>query len=128
MDFQNLKAFMDDMAKNHTVGNDCEVYLDGKSVFRYFSGCSDWENKTPLNGNELYNIYSCSKVATVTAGLQLYERGKFLLSDPLCEYMPEFRTMYIKNSDGEVSEAKNPITVRDVFTMSAGFSYDFESG
>lgn len=128
MDFQNLKAFMDDMAKNHTVGNDCEVYLDGKSVFRYFSGCSDWENKTPLNENELYNIYSCSKVATVTAGLQLYERGKFLLSDPLCEYMPEFRTMYIKNSDGEVSEAKNPITVRDVFTMSAGFSYDFESG
>lgn len=38
MDFQNLKAFMDDMAKNHTVGNDCEVYLDGKSVFSYFSG------------------------------------------------------------------------------------------
>ena len=91
MDLKNLKAFMDDMAKNHTVGNDCEVYLDGKSVFRYFSGYSDWENKTPLNGNELYNIYSCSKVATVTAGLQLLEKGKFLLSDPLYEYIPEFR-------------------------------------
>ena len=75
MDFQNLKSFMDDMAKNHTVGNDCEVYLGGKSVIRYFSGYSDWENKTPLNGNELYNIYSCSKVATVTAGLQLIGYG-----------------------------------------------------
>ena len=128
MDFKNLKAFMDDMAKNHTVGNDCEVYLDGKSVFRYFSGYSDWENKTPLNGNELYNIYSCSKVATVTAGLQLLEKGKFLLSDPLYEYIPEFRDMHIKAENGELIKAKNPITIRDLFTMSAGFTYDFESG
>lgn len=128
MDFKNLKAFMDDMAKNHTVGNDCEVYLDGKSVFRYFSGYSDWENKIPLNGNELYNIYSCSKVATVTAGLQLLEKGKFLLSDPLYEYIPEFRDMHIKAENGELIKAKNPITIRDLFTMSAGFTYDFESG
>ena len=128
MEFKNLKAFMDDMAKNHTVGNDCEVYLDGKSVFRYFSGYSDWENKTPLNGNELYNIYSCSKVATVTAGLQLLEKGKFLLSDPLYEYIPEFRNMYIKTETGELSEAKNTITIRNIFTMTAGFTYDFGSG
>lgn len=128
MEFKNLKAFMDDMAKNHTVGNDVEVYLDGKSVFRYFAGYSDRENKTPLNGNELYNIYSCSKVATVTAGIQLLEQGKFLLSDPLYEYIPEFRDMYIKNKNGELIKAQNPITIRDLFTMSAGFTYDFESG
>lgn len=128
MEFKNLKAFMDDMAQNHTVGNDCEVYLDGKSVFRYFAGYSDWENKTPLSGNELYNIYSCSKVATVTAGLQLLEQGKFLLSDPLYEYIPEFRDMYIKTENGEIKKAENPITIRDLFTMSAGFTYDFESG
>ncbi len=128
MEFKNLKAFMDDMAKNHTVGNDCEVYIDGKSVFRYFSGYSDWENKIPLNGNELYNIYSCSKVATVTAGLQLLEKGKFLLSDPLYEYIPEFRDMYIKTENGKLIKVQNPITIRDLFTMSAGFTYDFESG
>ena len=50
MDFQNLKAFMDDMAKNHTVGNDCEVYLDGKSVFRYFSGWVE-RAREKTNGN-----------------------------------------------------------------------------
>lgn len=128
MNFKNLKAFMDDMAKNHTVGNDVEIYLNGKSVFRYFSGYSDCENKTPLNGGELYNIYSCSKVATVTAGLQLLEKGRFLLSDPLYEYIPEFRNMYVKTANGELRKAENPITIRDLFTMSAGFTYDFNSG
>lgn len=127
MDFTNLKNFMDFMAAERTPGNAVEVYLGGKSVFKYESGYSDLENKTPLNGDELYNIYSCSKVTTVTAGTQLLERGKFLLNDPLYEYIPEFKNMYIKNSDGELVKAKNPITVGNLFTMTAGFTYNFNT-
>ena len=124
MDFTNLKNFLDDMAANHTPGNAVTVYLEGKKVFHYASGYSDLETKTPLTGEEMYHIYSCSKVTTVTAGTQLLEKGKFLLSDPLYEYIPEFREMYIQNEDGSLVKAQNPITVGDLFTMSAGFSYD----
>ena len=118
---------MDFMAHSRTPGNAIEVYYRGESVFRYVSGYSDWENKIPLSGNELYNIYSCSKVTTVTAGTQLLERGDFLLSDPLYAYIPEFREMYVKEKDGTVRKATKPITVGDLFSMTAGFSYDLST-
>lgn len=127
MDFNNLKRFMDNMALTRTPGNAVEVYLNGKSVFRYEAGYSDLESKTPLNGKEMYNIYSCSKIATVVAGAQLLERGDFLLNEPLYAYIPEFKHMYVKDTTGNLKEAENPITIGDLFSMTAGFTYDFNS-
>ena len=69
------------------------------------------------------NIYSCSKVATVTAALQLYEQGKFLLDDPLYAFIPEYREMTISDKDG-VRKAQNPITLRHLFTMTSGMTYN----
>lgn len=84
------------MAAEHTLGNAVEVYVDGKQVFRYACGFSDLESGTPMSGDEMFNIYFCSKITTVAAGLQLLEWGKFLLGDPLYEYIPKFKDMYIK--------------------------------
>lgn len=64
------------------------------------------ENKIKMNGDELFNIYSCSKVATVTAALQLYEQGYFLLSDPLYDFIPEFKEMFVKTKNGELEKAE----------------------
>ena len=127
MDFTNLKNFLDYMAAKHTPGNAVEVFVDGKQVFRYACGFSDLESGTPMSGDEMFNIYSCSKITTVTAGLQLLERGKFLLGDPLYEYIPEFKDMYIKTPEGNLMKAQNPITIGDLFTMTAGFSYNFDT-
>jgi len=127
MNFTNLKNFMDYMAAEQNPGNAVEVFLDGKQVFRYAAGYSDLESRMPMTGEEMFNIYSCSKIATVTAGLQLLEQGKFLLTDPLYEYIPEFKDMYIKTGEGNLVKAQNPITIGDLFTMTAGFSYDFDT-
>lgn len=127
MNFRNLEKFLDYMAANHTVGNAVEVYKDEKLVFRYASGYSDLEKKLPLGGEEFFNIYSCSKITTCVAGVQLLEQGKFLLSDPLSEYFPEFKEMLVKDGEGNVTKARNPITIGDLFSMTAGFSYDLNS-
>lgn len=127
MDFTYLKQFMDHMAAERTPGNAIEVYVKGKKVFQYACGYSDLESQTPMTGEEYFNIYSCSKVTTVTAAAQLLERGKFLLSDPLYDYIPEFKDMSVKRVDGEVVQAKNQITIRDLFRMSAGFTYDLNA-
>lgn len=127
MDFTNLRRFFDNMALKHTPGNAVEFYLNGESVFRYEAGYSNLESKTPLNGKEMYNIYSCSKIATVVAGAQMLERGDFLLNEPLYAYIPEFKHMYVKDTTGNLKEAKNPITIGDLFSMTAGFTYDFNS-
>jgi len=127
MNFEPLTRFMDYMSRERTPGNAIMVYLGGKCVYRYACGYAELESKTPLTGEEFFNLYSCSKITTVTAGLQLLEKGRFLLTDPLYEYIPEFREMYVKTPGGELVRAKNPITIRDLFCMSAGFSYDLNS-
>ena len=113
---------MDSLTEWIIPGNSVVIYKDGKKVFEYSSGYSDLEKKIKKTGEEQLYIYSCSKVATVTAALQLYEQGKFLLSDPLYEYLPEFKKMYVKDGD-RIKAAENPITIRDLFTMTAGLSY-----
>lgn len=127
MDFSLLKNFMDSLTSWRIPGNTVSVCVDGKEVFNYQSGYADKENKIPMTREHLFFIYSCSKVATVTAALQLYEKGIFLLDDPLYDFIPEFRDMYVKNPDGSVVKAKNPITMRHLFTMTAGFTYDADT-
>ena len=122
MNFEYMKNFMDSLTEWIIPGNSVVIYKDGKKVFEYSSGYSDLEKKIKKAGEEQLYIYSCSKVATVTAALQLYEQGKFLLSDPLYEYLPEFKKMYVKDGD-RIKAAENPITIRDLFTMTAGLSY-----
>ena len=122
MNFEYMKNFMDSRTEWIVPGNSVVIYKDGKKVFEYSSGYSDLEKKIKKTGEEQLYIYSCSKVATVTAALQLYEQGKFLLSDPLYEYLPEFKKMYVKDGD-RIKAAENPITIRDLFTMTAGLSY-----
>ena len=122
MNFEYMKNFMDSLTEWIVPGNSVVIYKDGKKVFEYSSGYSDLEKKIKKTGEEQLYIYSCSKVATVTAALQLYEQGKFLLSNPLYEYLPEFKKMYVKDGD-RIKAAENPITIRDLFTMTAGLSY-----
>lgn len=145
MDFTELKKCMDDLVtKYNTPGVDCMVCKDHEVVFRYFTGKSDLENNKDMDGSELYLIFSMTKMITCTAALQLFEQGKYLMSDPISKYLPEFEKMKLANNGldaeasakittgsnfGEMVEissegyAKNSITVKDLFTMSAGFDY-----
>lgn len=105
---------------------DCVVFHHGKPVFRYRSGFSDTAKTKPVDGSERYNIYSCSKVITCTAALQLVEKNIIRLDDAVYEYLPEFRNMK-KKADGKVEDVKNTMTLRHLFTMTAGLTYDVAS-
>lgn len=123
MDFGLMKDFMDRLTAWRIPGNNISVCVDNKEVFTYQSGYEDYENKIPMTGDKLYNIFSCSKPVTVTAALQLYEKGYFLLDDPLYDFIPEYKTMHIKDKDGNVRKAQKPITLRHLFTMTSGLTY-----
>lgn len=127
MNFTELKNLMDRLTAWRIPGNAVSVWKDGEEVFSYQSGFADLENGIPMTGEEYLNIYSCSKVTTVTAALQLYEKGYFLLDDPLYEFIPEYREMYIRTPEGELRKAENPITLRHLFTMTSGMNYDCDS-
>ena len=121
--FEKLKRFCDSFLEMGVPGFDLVIYKDGECILRHMNGYSDLENKIKIDGKEKYNIYSCSKVITCTAALQLFEKGMFSLEDKLSDYMPEFKNMTVKTDDG-VKKAENSILIKHLFEMSAGFSYD----
>lgn len=123
MNFVPMKALMDRLTAWRIPGNAAIVTIEGKEVFAYQSGYADLENKIPFSCDHLLNLYSCSKPATVTAALQLYEKGFFLLDDPLYEFIPEYREITVRSADGTIKKAENPITLRHLFTMTSGLNY-----
>ena len=133
------------VAEYNVPGVDCIVYRDHEQLFRYYTGMSDIENGKEMNGDELYLIFSMTKMLTCTAALQLLEQGKYIVTDPVSKYIPEFAKMKLSDealntakaadiatggSIGENSSAKDagyaktPITIEHLFTMTAGFNYD----
>lgn len=131
MNFSKMEKFLDWLVTWRIPGVDCIVIKDGETVFRHMAGYADIEAGREMRGDEIYNMWSCSKPITCAAAMTLYERGDFLLTDPLERYMPEFSEMKIriKQEDGTsvLVPAKKKILVRDLFSMSAGFDYDIES-
>ena len=124
--FEKTKALCDSLMEKGYPMVDLMVLKDGECVLRYMNGYSDLENKVKINGNERYNIYSCSKVITCVAAMQLWEKGLFSLEDELSKFMPEFENMTVKIENG-VKKAENPILIKHLFEMTAGFSYNTES-
>ena len=127
MDFTDLRNFMDRLCAWRIPGNAVSICIDNKEVFSYSSGYSDLEKGVPMTPDKLINIYSCSKVATVTAALQLYEKGFFLLDDPLYEFIPEFKDVRVKDKNGDLRAPARPITLINLFTMTSGLTYNRKS-
>ena len=116
MDFTNLKNFIDTLPGYGIPSSDIIVYRDHEELWRHAVG-------EPLRGDELYNTYSCTKIVTCVAALQLFEQGKFLMRDPISQYLPEFDELYVKKGSFSV-DCETPITFYHLFTMTAGFNYD----
>lgn len=127
-DFKILRDLLDTMVGKYYPGIDMCIYKEHKPIFRYQAGYSDMENKIPVDPKSLYYLFSCSKPITCTAALQLFEKGEFLLTDPVYEYLPEFKDVTVREVDEKGNERfvapKRPIIIRDLFTMTAGLDYD----
>lgn len=125
-EFEQTKALCDLFLKMGVPGFDLIVYKDGRCVLRHMDGYADPENRIPMQGKEKYHIYSCSKLFTCVAAMQLWEKGKFSLEDKLSDYLPAFREMTVKTENG-IQKAKNPILIRHLFEMTAGLNYDLQT-
>ncbi|QMV39769.1 serine hydrolase domain-containing protein [Cohnella cholangitidis] len=128
MDFQPVSQFIDRITSWRIPWAEVLVMYRNETVFRYRNGYCNLEEKTLIDDRRIINLYSLTKILTCTAALQLVDKGAILLSDPLSVYLPEYAEMTVRKilPDGEIvlERAERPITVRDLFAMTAGFSYD----
>lgn len=127
MDFSKLTKLLDEMPKRGIPFMDLVVTKDGKEVYRHLVGNSDYENKKPLERTDLYWLYSGTKVVTCTCALQLVERGLISLDDPVYKYLPAFKNLRVRQTQGGPKPAKNVMTIEHLFTMTSGIGQDHES-
>lgn len=128
MNFQLLTEFLDSLPQEvGTPGLSCMVSYRHEPVYEHHTGYKDAAGTLPPDRNTLYNIYSVTKLFTCSAVLQLMERGKFLLYDPIWKYLPEFRHMKYRDEKGEVCELMGDITIENLMTMTSGLNYDLEN-
>lgn len=121
--FEQTKGLCRQFLKMGIPGFDLIIYKDGQCVLRHMGGYANPDKKIPTCGKEKYHIYSCSKLITCVAAMQLWEKGMFSLEDNLSDYMPAFKEMTVKTENG-ICKAKNSIKIQDLFQMTSGMSYD----
>ena len=126
MDFSRLTAYVDTLPSVGVPGCDLVVYKDHAPIYRHSAGFRDADNTQPIRGDEIYNLYSCTKVFTTCAAMQLIERGAIRLDDPVSDYLPAYAHLTVKDGDA-VRPARRVMTVRHLMSMQGGLDYELES-
>lgn len=117
------KRMQEYIDQNKVAGTVTLVARHGKIANFEALGYSDREKKIPMNKNDIFVLMSMTKPIASTALMMQYEQGKFLLTDPISQWLPEFAHMKAKVPDGQggfkLIDAR-PITVRHILTHTAG--------
>lgn len=125
MDFSPVIDYVEKILRKEkgVPGCDLKIMRGHETLLRYSSGVSDYQGKKPVSSEDIYWLFSCTKPITCAAAMQLVERGIIHLDDPVSKYLPEFANAFLVK-DGKNVPCRNTMTVRHLFTMSAGFNYD----
>jgi len=92
------------------------VVLDkGKITEAHTVGAADLEMRQPVDSNTIFHWASITKTFTAAAIMQLRDRGKISLDDPVVKYVPELTRVH--SEDNWISR----VTLRHLLSHSAGF-------
>ena len=85
-----------------------------------------------MTPDTVFWIASMTKAITSAAAMQLVERGKLALDDPIADVLPELAAPHVLEGFDAAGEprlrpARRPITLRHLITHTAGFVYDIWS-
>ena len=115
------------VADKQIVGASALVYEHGREVYFGAFGLADREHDKPFARDTIVQIFSMTKPVTGVALMQLYERGKFKLEDPLEIHAPEFANVRVyagldAQGQPKYEAPRRKITVYDILRHTAGFS------
>ncbi|HEU4795633.1 MAG TPA: serine hydrolase domain-containing protein, partial [Pyrinomonadaceae bacterium] len=92
------------------------VARNGKVFSLEAVGFQDLETRKPMRTDTIFDVRSVTKIVTAIGVMILVEEGKLALSDPVDNYLPEFKR----------SDAKSlgpPITIHHLLTHTSGLPF-----
>ena len=91
------------------------------------AGYANIDSGKKVDIHSMFSQASTTKLFTYAILGMIYEEGKFLFSDPLSDYLPEWKNTkkYVTLPNGAVETAplEKPITIRDAVAMMCGLPY-----
>ena len=110
-----------------------EIKQRGETLYEGYFGCSDIASGKKVSKASVFRQASLSKLPLYTVLMMLYERGEFLLTDPVSDYFPEWKESkrIVRHTDGSftIQPTLRPINISDLLTMRCGLPYcNFPAG
>jgi CubicO group peptidase (beta-lactamase class C family) len=108
------------------------VARHGKIAYLQAFGMADRDARKPMRTDSIFRICSMTKPITSVAVMMLYEEGRFMLSQPVSDFIPEFKKMKVldppfpqdkTSPPGALADAKRPITIFHLLTHTSGLTY-----
>ena len=113
--FDDFRAFYrQGVERTGIVGSSVRVVHDGRVVFSDTIGSAKLDEKRPVDDETIFHWASITKTFTAVAIMQLRDRGRLSLDDPIVKYIPELREVH--NPFGPM----DAITLRHLLSHSAG--------
>jgi CubicO group peptidase (beta-lactamase class C family) len=128
---KNIGAYLDEtyVKDGRYVGTLTLVARKGEIAYLDSLGYMDREKERPMQEDAIFRIYSMTKSVTSIAIMQLLEKSKFRLDDPVHWYIPQFKNMGVFQAgvfpNFVTSKPKRPMTIKDLLTHMSGLTYNF---
>jgi len=111
------------VAQQRIAGAVVAVARRGRVAYLEAVGLQDLEIGARMTERSIFRIYSMSKTVTAVAAMILFEEGRFQLSDPVLNFLPEFGDVVVLEEDGSTRPPSRAITIEDLLLHTAGLSH-----
>lgn len=109
------QLYQESLRRSGIIGSSYVFVHDNQVIDRQLYGLAHQEENRKVDENTIFHWASITKTFTGIAIMQLRDRGKLRLDDPIVKYVPELNKVY--NRFGDMKE----ITIRHLMSHSAGF-------
>ena len=128
---KNIRTYLDDtyVKDGKYVGTLTLVARKGEIAYLDSLGFMDRENERPMQEDAIFRIYSMTKSVTSIAVMQLLEKSKFRLDDPVHWYIPQFKDIGVYQAgvypNFLTSKPERDMSIKDLLTHMSGLTYNF---
>ena len=126
--FKDLDNLLQKFVDDGLPGCGMLICKKGEVLYENYFGYADIEAKKPLTANNVFRQASLTKIALYTTLMMLYEKGKYLMTDPLSDYFPEWKeqtkVVYNPNGTCQIVPVEHPITIKNIMNMTCGLPYE----
>jgi CubicO group peptidase (beta-lactamase class C family) len=127
-DFSAVHATLQRYVDGNLLSGVSSAVLIGRDlVDLHCTGLADKEQAIALRNDQLYRVFSNTKLVTSCAALLLFEEGRFHLDDAIEQWIPQLAQRQVLRPGAtalsDTEPARSPITVRQLLSHCSGLSY-----